>query len=55
MSLRNIMAAAGFYRLLDRMLPWMRRHVKSPNQLTLLGVAIAATPARGIMLRGASA
>ena len=42
MSLRNTMAGAGFYRLLDRILPWVRRHVKSPNQLTLLGVAIAA-------------
>ncbi len=43
MSLRNSVVGAGFYRLLEKVLPWMRRHVKSPNQLTLLGVAIAAT------------
>ncbi len=43
MSLRNSVGGVFFYRLLDRVLPWMQRHVTSPNQLTLLGVAIAAT------------
>ena len=42
MSLRNSVGGVFFYRLLDRVLPWMQRHVTSPNQLTLLGVAIAA-------------
>ncbi len=43
MSLRNSVGGVFFYRLLDRALPWLQRHVKSPDQLTLLGVAIAAT------------
>ncbi len=43
MSLRKSVGGVLFYRLLDRVLPWMQRHVTSPDQLTLLGVAIAAT------------
>jgi len=42
MSLRSTPIANRFYRLLNRLLPFLQRHVKSPNQLTMLGVVIAA-------------
>lgn len=50
MSLRNTFIAKGFYRLLDKLLPFLQRYVKSPNQLSILGVVIAAGVPLGFYL-----